>query len=300
VKFTNRFNLPDPFVAALSSDDYARGEADFTTTELVRPVRIQSLTRAHWDELEEDVSDRVWALSGQVKHVILERIARVDPKRYLVEQRLEATLPGGKEISGQIDLFDMKDNTQYDWKETSVWKFILGDLEEWEQQGNINMYLLRENGVVVKALKNVALLKDWKVRKARTTRREDYPQCAINVVDLPMWSVGQQQNFIAKRILAHELAKKDPPVCTRKERWQRDKVFAVMRKNRKSAIRLCDDEDKAEAMVKWYTDHARPGETFYLEERPTEPVRCLDFCPVQQYCDFGIEAVAKWRKEFSE
>jgi hypothetical protein len=296
MRFTNRFNLPDPFVAALSSDDYARGEADFTTTELVRPVRIQSYTRAHWDELEEDVSDRVWALSGQVKHVILERIARTDPKRYLVEQRLETTVPGGRRISGQIDLFDLKDYTQYDWKETSVWKFILGNTKEWEEQGNINLYLLRQNGVRVKALTNVALLKDWKIRKARTTKRGDYPQCAINVVPLPMWSVGQQQDFIMQRIAAFEEGKDNPPVCTKEERWQRDAVYAVMRKGRKAAIRLCDNRDQAEAVAKSYNDDtSRISGQHYVEERPTEPVRCLDFCPVQKYCDFGLEAEGKWK-----
>lgn len=300
MKYTNKHNLPDPFVEALKSDEYTRGGADFTTTELIRPVRINAYTKDHWDEIEEDVSERVWALQGQVKHVILERVALADDARYIVEQRLEATLPGGKKVSGQIDLFDLKDNTQYDWKETSVWKFIIGDTKEWEQQANINNYLLRQNGVTVKQMKNVALLKDWKARKARMTKRGDYPQCAINVIELPMWTVGQQQAFILSRIKAFDDGRAAPPVCTKEERWERPSTFAIMKKGKKAAVRLCEDADKAHGMLDWYVERAGHGDKFYIEERPTEPIRCLDFCPVQQYCDFGIAAVAKWREETKE
>ena len=65
-----------------------------------------------------------------------------------MEQRLSTVMPGtGAKISGQFDLFDKQDGTLYDWKETSVWKFLLGDTEEWEQQANINLYLMRMNGL---------------------------------------------------------------------------------------------------------------------------------------------------------
>lgn len=297
MKFTNIHNLPEPFVKAVTSDDYERGDANFTTTELIRPVRINSYIRQHWDEITEDVSERVWAFAGQAKHVVLERIARSDPDRYLVEERFSVTMPGGKKISGKIDLFDFKDGTLYDWKETSVWKFILGDLKEWTEQGNINVLLMRMAQMEVRALKNVALLKDWKARLARTTKRDDYPQCAINVCDLPIWTIGEQQDFILKRVAEQEAGKDDPPVCTKEERWQRDHVYALHKKGRKSALRLFDNSDQAQAALEQQERLRKPGESFYIEERQAEPVRCLDFCPVQQFCDFGIEARKKWRDQ---
>lgn len=296
---TNRFNLPEPIVQALGLDEYERGDADFTTTELIRPVRINAYIKAHWEEMVEDVSDRVWAFAGQTKHIVLERIGKSNPERYLVEERFSAVTPGGAKISGKIDLFDFSDGTLYDWKETSVWKFILGDMTEWEAQANVNLFLMRMAQMDVKALKNVALLKDWKARLARTTRRKDYPQCAIHVCDLPMWSIGQQQDYILGRIKAQQDGKDDPPLCTKKERWQRDHTFAVMRKGRKAALSgsLSAERDRAEAFMAEAVRKA-PWEKdkFYIEERPAEPVRCLDFCPVQQWCEFGIEAAKKWRQ----
>jgi len=297
MKLSNKFNLPEPFVAAVTADEYVRGKADFTTTELIRPTRIVALRRKHDAELEEDASDRVWALQGQAKHVVFERIAKTNPGRYIVEQRYEVTMPGGVTISGQIDLFDKDDGTLYDWKETSVWKFMLGDTKEWEEQANVNLFLMRMNGILPNRLVNIAILKDWKKRKARFGREKDYPKCAIHVMGIPGWSIGEAQDFILKRIKLHQEGMANPPVCTKKERWQRDATFAVMRADRKRAIKLCDSRDQAEAVMLHSMKLAPAGlaSKFYIEERGAEPVRCLDFCEVQTFCDFGIAAEEKWK-----
>lgn len=302
MKLTNRFSLPEPFVAAVSGDDYIRGDADFTATELIKPTRILALRRKHDHQLEEDASERVWRLSGQARHVVLERIARTNPERYLVEQRFETTMPGGKKISGQIDLYDCEKKILYDWKETSVWKFMIGDLLEWEQQANINLYLMRQNDFHPRGLKNIAILKDWKARKARFGREKDYPKCAIHVCDLPMWTIGNAQAYILGRIATHEASMANPPVCTKKERWQRDATYAVMRKDRKRAVRLFQNKDQAEAAMMQAMRTAPPWESkqYYLEERQAEPVRCLDFCEVQLFCDFGSAAEKKWISEHTQ
>jgi hypothetical protein len=248
----------------------------------------------------EDASDRVWRFQGQTKHVVLERIAKTDPNRYLVEQRLETNMPGtGAKISAKFDLLDKQDGSLYDWKETSVWKFMMGDTEEWEQQANINLYLCRMNGLLPLRLTNIAILKDWKAREARFSRKPDYPKCAVHVMPLPMWSVGQAQDYINKRVEKHRAEAADPPVCNKKERWQRDASFAVMRTDRKRAIKLCMSRDQAEAVMMHGMKIAPPGDAkkFYIEERAAEPVRCLDFCSVQLQCDFGTEAEKKWKEK---
>lgn len=278
-------------------DDYERGDADYTATELIRPVRINAYLRAHRDEIVEDVSDRVWAFAGQVKHSILRRIAELDPDRYIVEERYTAVSPDGFKVSAQLDLLDKETKTLYDWKETSVWKFMLGDTREWEEQANINLLALRLNGVEVMHVKNVALLKDWKKRKARFTRQGGYPQCAIHVVDLPMWTMDQAKDFIVAKIerLKHQMD--NPPVCTKEERWQMDQVYALHREGRKSAIRLYSDKDQAEGALLEAMKRKKPWEKFYLQERQAEPRRCLDFCPVSQFCDYGIEVNKKWNEK---
>jgi hypothetical protein len=289
MKLTNVHNLPEPFVAAVSADEYERGDADYTTTELIKPVRIVAYTRKHWAEIEEDVSDRVWAFQGLTKHIVLERIAKLDPVRYLVEERFTWTMPGGRRISGKIDLYDRQTRTLYDWKETSVWKFMIGDTKEWEQQSNVNLFLMRMHDSDPKQLVNVAILKDFKARMARTTKKKDYPKCAIHLTPLPMWTVAQAQDYILKRIAAHDKGAVDPPVCTKEERWQRDQEYAVMKRGKKNAVRKVSDLDQAEAIA------SSCGPDHYVEERKAEPIRCLDFCAVQMFCDFGLLAAKKWR-----
>lgn len=300
MKLTNRFNLPEPFVAAVSADEYDRGDAEFTATELIKPSRILSYSRKHDAEMVEDASDRVWRFQGQTKHVVLERIAKTNPARYIVEKRFETVMPGtGARISGQIDLFDRDTFTLYDWKETSVWKFLIGDTREWEEQANVNLYLMRVNDISVQKLVNIAILKDWKARKARFGKEPDYPKCAVHVIPLPIWSIGQAQSYINEKVEKHRSEMANPPVCNKKERWQRDASFAVMRTDRKRALRLYSNKDQAEAAMIQAMRAAPPGDSkkFYIEERDAEPVRCLDFCAVQTYCDFGIEAEKKWNEK---
>ena len=250
--------------------------------------------------MSEDASERVWRFQGQTKHVVLERIAKTHPSRYVVEERFETIMPGtGAKISGKIDLYDFHDQTLYDWKETSVWKFMLGDTEEWEQQANINLYLMRNNRYDVKRLINIAILKDWKVREARFSKKPDYPKCAVHVIPLPMWSVEKAQDYINKRVEKHRAEAANPPVCNKQERWQRDASFAVMRSDRKRAVKLCMSRQQAEAVMLHGMKICPPGDAkkFYIEERAAEPVRCLDFCAVQLQCDFGVEAEAKWKEK---
>ena len=303
LRLTNKFNLPEPFVAAVSSDSYERGDAEFTATELIKPSRILVYSKLYDASLEEDVSDRVWAFQGQTKHIVLERIAKTNPNRYLVEQRFDAIMPGtGAKISAQLDLFDFQDGTLYDWKETSVWKFMLGDTREWEEQANINLYILRMNNFIVHRLVNIAILKDWKARTARFGRDKEYPKCAVKLKELPVWSIGQAQSFINERIEKHRAEAKDPPVCTKKERWQRDATFAVMRHDRKRAVKLCDNRDMAEAVMMAEMKKAHPGDAkkYFIEERASEPVRCLDFCGVQPVCDFGRQAQLDFEKKMKK
>lgn len=301
MKITNKKSLPEPLLLAISADTYERGTADFTATELITPTRILSYRRKYDAVLEEDASDMIWRLQGSVKHLLFERIAKAapNPDRYLIEQRFETVMPStGARISGQIDLYDKDTKTLYDYKETSVWKFIIGDTEEWEQQANILVYILRQNNIYPEIIQNIALLKDWKARKARFTK-EEYPTSAINVMPLPMWSVGQAQDYINKRVEKHRAEAADPPVCNKKERWQRDASFAVMRTDRKRAMRLYQNRDQAEAAMLQAMKIAPPGDAkkFYIETRNAEPVRCLDFCSVQLQCDFGLDAEAKWKEK---
>ena len=70
----------------------------------------------------------------------------------------------GVKVSGQIDYF--KDGVLTDYKVTSAWKLVDGVPLEWHDQLNAYALLLEENGITVKELQVVVLLRDWSPGKA--------------------------------------------------------------------------------------------------------------------------------------
>jgi hypothetical protein len=276
MQITNRHNLPDLFCTAVASfdSDYDKGKSDYSATGLIRPARISALSHRHWEDLEEDVSDRVWSLAGHAGHKVWERLAQQEPKRYVAEKRYFIEVDDHV-ISAQVDLYDIQNQEIWDYKHTSVWKFVLGDTLEWEQQLNIARYCTEANDHEVEGLKVLCILKDWKQREAE--RKEDYPQCAVHVVDLPIWDADKTVAFIRERVAAHENARKNLPLCTPDEKWERGEKWAVMKRGNKRAVKLHDTAADARR-------HADTDGKFYVEHRPAEPTRCLYYCPVSAFC----------------
>jgi hypothetical protein len=302
---TNNLGLPDIYCQAVEifESDYDRGKSDYTATQLLRPVRISVLLKRHWAEIEEDVSERLWSLAGQTGHLIFQRVGEKYPERYIVEKRCYCDVDGYT-IGAKMDCYDIEEQTIWDYKETSVYKFSMGDTLDWERQLNVNrraflatvIHAKPKRGELapdlsrfpVKSLKILVKLKDWKARIAR--HKKNYPEAAIHIVELPIWTDLKVDDFVRERIAADEAGRDNPPVCTPEERWETGGRFAVMKHGRKTAVRLFQDEESAEALV-------LTNEKYYIEKRVPEPRRCLYFCPVAQFCDFGIAANADPNQE---
>jgi hypothetical protein len=284
MRITNIHKLPQPFVDLVSEDSYNKGEAQYSTTQLIGPPKVSVLFSRHHAEVVEDASDRVWTMSGTAKHYVLEQIAKRNPSRYIVEKRMYLDVDGIK-VGGQIDLYDSETETLYDWKESGVWKALSDDKFEWTAQGNINKLLCEANGVYPKKLCNIIIMKDWKLREAKI--KPEYPQCAIQSIELPIWKPEETLAYIKSRIAAHEAARASShddeiPHCSERERWQREDVFAVLKtKDAKRAVSggIYNDYESAKSHA------SKIGGV--VEERRGEPTRCLNYCRVRQWCNFG-------------
>lgn len=268
MKITNRKGLPQPLVNAVTNDPYNPGSANFTVTGLIAPPRIAKLMALHSQDIEEDVSDRIWALLGQAIHTILERAASVDHE---TEVRAYGKVLD-KTVSGQWDFWH--DGVLQDYKLTSAWSGINGIKPEWEQQLNCLAWLADENSFHVEQIQIVAIYRDWS--RTQALRGGNYPQDQVDIIDIPLWSKAEQLAFLEQRVRAHSAP--DLPLCTNEERWYRGEKWAVMKKGRKSAVKLHDDKDAAVQQVD--TDSA-----FYLEHRPGNYVRCESYCAVSAFCD---------------
>ncbi len=269
MKITNKYGLPQALVNAVQNDPYSRGDADYSVTQLLQPARIVALQRSNHEKLEEDVSDRVWSLYGQIVHQILERAACESSEN---ELRLFAVL-GGVRVSGQIDRLIA--GTVQDFKFVTAYKFKDGCPEEFENQLNCYAALARLNGRKIDKLELVGLLRDWSKLEAKRDSR--YPQAQVILVPVPLWPEKQALDFLTSRIVIHEQAKTSLPECTPKETWERPTVWAVMAPGRVTAVKLYNSEGEAEM-------RAQTKAGLYVVKREGVVTRCQFYCPVAQFC----------------
>tara|TARA_Y100000592_G_scaffold100955_1_gene184046 strand:+ start:852 stop:1730 length:879 start_codon:yes stop_codon:yes gene_type:complete len=290
LKYTNKYNIPNEIIRSLENDSYSDGGADFSATGLLQPPRIRMLKKIHEPKITTDVSDRIWILLGQSVHNILER-ANENSKENLTEQRMFVDIDRYK-ISGQADTIAIEDKILKDYKVTSVWSVIsaLKDGKpEWEQQLNIYAYLYKQTFKQdISALNIIAIMRDW--NKSGMLRNKDYPKCSVAVIPIPLWNEEEQLEFIRERIDKHTDAEViwdalgELPKCTPEERWAKPDKYAVMKKGRKSALRLLPTEEQAKEYI--------GDQDLSIEFRKGVSTRCEGYCEVSQFCNQYRESMS--------
>lgn len=276
MKLTNKLGLPQPIVKAVSNDGYNSGDCDISVTSLLKPPQLRTLEIRHEEELEEDVSDRIWSLLGQVVHGILERAEETA----IAEERLFIDVEKWR-VGGQMDRFLLKEGLLQDYKFVTVYKVRDGVPEEYAKQLNIYAHILRKNGKKVKKLQIVAILRDWS--KNQYAREGDpYPAQQVVLLDVPIIPDEEVAAYIRERVLMHKEAASLPsdqlPECSKEDRWAKDDVWAIMKKGNKKAVRLTSNEEAAQLAV----EAAGPGH--YVQFRRGESIRCKSYCAAAPFC----------------
>lgn len=85
--------------------------------------------------------------------------------------------------------------------------------------------------------------------------------------------------------VAEKLPDNKLPVCTPEERYRNGDKYAVMKKGRKSALRVLDTEEEAK---KWMEENGK-GE--YIEYRPGTDDKCIHYCYAKDFCSYYRENV---------
>lgn len=276
---TNKLGLPDAFVNAVSNERH-NGKGELSATTLIKGVREIILEDRHFDEIEIDASDMVNAIFGTAVHSIFENAESSGFK----EEKLSVGIMGIK-VTGKIDLYDMEHGTVFDYKTASVWKVMVGDFKDWRQQGLIYAWLLRINGFRCDHVTFLAELKDFSRTKAATDA--SYPQSPVYKYefDITDADMSETQCFIMQKVQAYKEAcsLSDDAICqcTASERWAKPTTWAVMKIGRKTAVKVHEDCDSAEA-------HAKAlGEGHYVTVRKGESTKCLYYCNARAFCKYA-------------
>lgn len=282
MKLTNKAGLPDAIcrAAAAQQSEYiaGKGDGDISATTLIAPPQIDALVRQHEDKLSEDVSDRLWAIMGTAMHNILEA-AETEAK---VEERLYGQFCGWK-VSGKYDRMLISKGLLQDYKFCSVYEYIFGLKEDRVAQLNVLAQLAVMNGYTVNNLEVVMLFRDWRPADAQRDPK-GYPQQQIARIPVTMWPEQKRISYIEQRVHLHQAARNGERIhCTDEERWVNGQKWAVMKKGRKSALKLCDSEGAAHQylMERGLSD---ADNVHYIEFRPGKYARCERYCPAKDVC----------------
>lgn len=279
MKLTNKYNLPDTFVNVIERPTYTKGKAHLSATEIINSPRIVVLKHKHWDDIEQDASEMVWALFGSAVHGILEH---GKGENHIVEERLHTEVDGWR-ISGAIDLQEVHEDGIIikDYKVTGAWA-VMNEKQDWHDQLNIYAWLVEKvKKQPIKGLQIVAIVRDWSSRDAST--KETYPQSPVAVIDIPLWTFEEREAFINKRVHLHAAAYfdsesgEDMPECTSEEMWEKQTTYAVKKEGGVRAKSVHKTREEAEA--------ALPPKGYFIEVREGERTRCEKFCQVSGFCN---------------
>ena len=257
----------------------------YSATALLKGIREVILERRHGDEIEQDVSDMIWMLFGTAVHSILENQA--EGATELKETYVEMPI-GDYKVSGRFDLYDAATQTITDYKTCSVWKVVHKDFEDWKKQLLIYAAIMNYTGFPVKHGQIVAMMKDHSKSKAKFD--PTYPQFPVLQIRFNFSDTDFEQinAFIRDRLKQIATAEKLPddelPICTPEERFNSGDKFAVMKKGRKTALKVCGSADEANK----YLD-TRGGDS--VEYRPGEDKKCKDYCAACEFCNYYHEYV---------
>jgi len=277
MQITNKNKLPQPFVDACSSD-YKYKEKRYSVTALLKPIREIMLLRRHNDEIEQDVSDMIWALFGTAVHGVLENSNKA--KHLLKEKALEVKF-GDYTLSGKSDLYNTASGCVVDYKVTSTFKVVKKDFEDYRLQGLMYAYMLKAIGYKVKKAQFVMILRDWQKSKAKFDK--EYPQAQVHTVNFQFNENDYKfiENWLTNKFKeiaeAEKLEDDNLPLCSEQERWSSGNTYAVMKNGRKTALRVLQTKEEAETYMK-----EKGGD--FIDERHGEDRKCQEYCSCCEFC----------------
>lgn len=284
---TNKNNLPESLCNAVDPNKHNK-KYHLSATTLLHGVKDIILSDRHWDEMTDDVSNRIYALLGTAAHKIFEE---ADDKPGVVHEKEFEKAVGRYTVTGRIDRYDPETETIYDYKTTSVYKVKNADYTEWFKQLMTYAWLMKNDGYTVKHLCIYAILRDWSKLEAK--RNSDYPQTQtvtilFDICDEDFVRIEEAINTKVSLIEKYDNSPDDEiPECTESERWAKPATFAVMKEGRKTAVRVFEEESSAVKFIEGSKDKTGLS----VVARPGINPRCQEYCNCCQFCNFWKENV---------
>jgi len=317
VTFTNKHNLPQSFVNAITTDNHV-SLGDISVTQLIDAPQIRMLKKLH--DYEMDVMDLIAMMIGTGLHKVLEegdmkgtfnartlqkasgvlrelkqdkgadyllKIIETELKEKIdTDVTVEKTLTievAGWVLSGTGDRHTMSLSLLEDYKTATASAVMYPEIKKmWNKQLNVYAVMYRENGMPVDKARIIAILKDWS--KMKIMQNKDYPKVPVLMHDIPILDHDKMFKYIEKRIKLHQRAEAGESIpCTANDRWAKPDMWAVKKVGGKRAMKLFLNDTDPIAFIEKKKDLVQ-GELF-VEHRKGESFRCANgYCPVSDVC----------------
>jgi len=209
---------------------------------------------------------------------------RFNPKTltgYILERRLWDRIED-RRISGQFDVW--YNQILYDWKISSVWKYVHQDFTDYENQVNLYGYLCDLWDIPFKKGYIVLWMSDWQ----KNTYDKGYPSEPLALIDIPIWDKSTQKEYFHNLVKTHKATEELPdtelPECTMEDRWATKDAYPVMKKGQKKAVRVKGMDTYQNALDFINMKPVDEQKQYYIDKRIGKSTRCEDFCDIKNYC----------------
>lgn len=277
MKVTNKMGLPKALVNAVNVERHNQ-KGCYSATTLLHSVTDILLNERHYDEIEVDASDSIWAVWGTAVHSIFEK-----QEDNAFKEEFFSVKISNSNVTGRVDNYDLENEILADFKTCASWKIIYEDFDDWYKQGMIYAWLMKQNGLNVRRCQFIALIKDHSKSKAKIDA--SYPQSPVYVYqfDVTEKALSEIEIFIRNKVAELEANENTPDSelkgCNSEERWSKGDSWKIMKAGRKTALKVCKTEDEAKSLMD------QVGGT-YIEFHKGEDVRCNSYCNVCKWCSY--------------
>jgi hypothetical protein len=276
MEMTNRYNLPEPVVNAIQRHEHKRGY--ISASEFPNSIKQIILKRRHQGEIITDASDHLYTIMGTAMHAFFEKHTGGAEES---EQFLEVEV-NGKKVTGTSDLYNPETKTITDYKNTSVWTIVYGSRnKDWSIQLNVYAWLLKQKGKDVENIKIECYLRDW---NKKSSSGDNYPSIQWRTINLEVLDEKTVRSYIESKIDTlikwESFPDNELPDCSNEHIWRQQDKWAVMKKGRKTAVRVLDTEELAREFLA-----SNPDDSLSIDFRPGVASRCHLYCEYNKYCD---------------
>lgn len=315
-KLTNKKSLPLPLYLAIRNDTY-ESRGDISTTTLIDAPFQRILKK--YNQYEEDAAEMIWSLYGQAVHAIIERI-KVDGSftgsAFMPEEKLLISTTGNEykkeiKLSGTSDLIEIKNDKYvilHDFK--NIFAYIAKQgvsssaYKKWVFQMNVYKYLIKQClNLDVSEIQVHAFIRDW--NRSRSDYTDGYPEYPVETFNIPKYSNESILKYIKSRVDLHFIQEdtykfgKEIPHCSEEDRWARPEVWRMVKLGGKRSLKnftIIDDADKVNAKT-YYAMKSKDEPSLTIEITKGEDVRCINYCPVNNFCKYYKETYGTETKQ---